>query len=125
MANLSPETRELLQELVFLRREFHARPEPGFNERWSAGRIAGYLRDLGLDVREGVAETGVTALLRGAREGKTLLLRADMDALPLEEQTGLPFASLNKGMMHACGHDAHMAVLLVAAKILSGKKDTL
>ena len=125
MANLSQETSDFLHELVALRREFHARPEPGFDERWSAARIAGYLRDLGLEVREGIAETGVTALLRGEREGKTLLLRADMDALPLEEQTGLPFASKNRGMMHACGHDAHMATLLVAAKILCGKRDAL
>lgn len=123
MANLGPETLELAGELVALRREFHAHPEPGFGERRTAGRIAAFLRDLGLEVREGVAETGVTALIRGTGGGKTLLLRADMDALPLEEQTGLPFASRNPGMMHACGHDAHMAILLTAAKILTSRKD--
>lgn len=125
MANLSPETRELTGELLALRREFHARPEPGFGERWTAGRIAAFLRDLGLEVREGVAETGVTALIRGTGGGKTLLLRADMDALPLEEQTGLPFASLNRGMMHACGHDAHMANLLTAARLLAEERGRL
>ena len=123
MATIGPETQRLARELVELRREFHARPELGFQERWSASRIAGYLRELGLDVREGVAETGVTALLEGAAPGRTLLLRADMDALPLQELTGLPFASLNDGVMHACGHDAHMAILLVAAKALCGMRD--
>lgn len=123
MATIGPETQRLARELVELRREFHARPELGFQERWSASRIAGYLRELGLDVREGVAETGVTALLEGSGPGRTLLLRADMDALPLQELTGLPFASLNDGVMHACGHDAHMAILLVAAKALCGMRD--
>jgi len=83
MATIGPETQRLAKELVALRREFHARPELGFQEHWSASRIAGYLRELGLDVREGVAETGVTALLEGSGPGRTLLLRADMDALPL------------------------------------------
>lgn len=125
MADITFMTQDLTQELIALRREFHAHPEGGFQERWSAERIAGYLLGLGLHVRERVAETGVTALLRGAENGKTLLLRADMDALPLEEQTGLPFASKNKGMMHACGHDAHMATLLITAKILCAKKDQI
>ena len=125
MADLSPDTRSLVDEVVRLRRDFHEHPELGFQEHRSAARIASYLRDLDLDVREGVAETGVTALLRGSTPGKTLLLRADMDALPLEEQTGLPFASSATGVMHACGHDAHMASMLVAAKILSGMQNRL
>ena len=125
MATIGPETQRLAKELGALRREFHARPELGFQEHWSASRIAGYLRELGLDVREGVAETGVTALLEGSGPGRTLLLRADMDALPLQELTGLPFASVNDGVMHACGHDAHTAMALGAAKLLLAHKAEL
>lgn len=125
MATIGPETQRLAKELVALRREFHARPELGFQEHWSASRIAGYLRELGFDVREGVAETGVTALLEGSGPGRTLLLRADMDALPLQELTGLPFASVNDGVMHACGHDAHMAAALLTAALAARHRDEL
>lgn len=125
MAEISREVLALKDELVELRRDFHAHPELGFREVRSAQKIADYLSALGLAVRDGIAETGVTALLEGGKKGRTLLLRADMDALPIEEETGLSFASQNKGVMHACGHDAHMASLLVAAKILCDKKEDL
>ena len=105
-------------ELVELRRWFHMHPEPGFKEYKTAEKIAEYLTDLGLRVQTGVAETGVVALLEGSQNGPTLLIRSDMDALPIDESNELPFKSRHKGMMHACGHDAHMAMLLVAARIL-------
>ena len=114
-------------ELIGLRRDFHRHPELGFAEHRSGRIIAEYLADLGLEVAR-VAGTGVVGLLRGRGGGggqgaRTLALRADMDALPLQEATGLPHASVHDGVMHACGHDGHMAVLLVAAKVLVGLRD--
>lgn len=106
------------KEIVRLRREFHMYPELGYEEYETSQRISRELAKAGLDVREGVAKTGVVGLLAGDKPGKTVALRADMDALPVEEQTGLPFSSRVKGKMHACGHDAHMAVVLGAAMIL-------
>ncbi len=86
----------------------------------TSGVVADVLQELGLDVQEGVGGTGVVALLDGASPGKVVALRADMDALPLDERTGLPFASAHGGTMHACGHDSHMAMLLGAARVLKG-----
>ena len=104
-------------ELIALRRDFHRHPELGFEEHRTAEVIETYLMALGL-VTQRVAGTGVVALLEGARPGPVLMLRADMDALPVAEATDVDYASQNPGVMHACGHDAHMAMLLVAAKIL-------
>lgn len=98
-------------------------PELGFQEHETSRKIAGYLQDLGLRVETGVAKTGVVALMEGCGPGPTLLMRSDMDALPLEENNSLPYRSQNEGVMHACGHDTHMAMLLIAAKILSRHKD--
>lgn len=112
------EIRALSHELVSLRRDFHAHPELGFCERRTAKIVEDYLLSLGLEVTR-CAKTGVVGLLRGTASGKTIMLRCDMDALPIEEQTDLPFKSLNPGVMHACGHDGHVAMLLVAAKVLS------
>lgn len=124
MDDIRKAVEESVEELTALRRDFHAHPELGFQEFRSAEKIEQYLRDLGM-VPQKVSKTGVTALLEGrSTNGPVLLMRADMDALPVEEQTGLPFASENKGLMHACGHDAHMAMMLTAAKILSNKKDS-
>ena len=101
-------------------RDLHRHPELAFHEVRTAGIVAERLRGLGLeDVREGVAETGVTATLRGGRPGPTLLLRAEMDALPITEDTGLPYASGTDGVMHACGHDAHTAILLTVLEALA------
>jgi amidohydrolase len=112
------------EELIALRRDFHAHPELGFQEFRTSGKIEAYLRELGLQPQI-VSTTGVTALLRGGTgEGPVLLLRADMDALPVEEQTGLPFSSEHKGLMHACGHDAHMAMMLTAARTLTEMRDS-
>lgn len=114
---------EIQEELVTIRRALHANPELGREEFETAALIVKTLAGLGLEITTGVGETGVIALLRGNARGKTLLLRADMDALPVTEETGLPFASHN-GKMHACGHDAHVAILLGAAKILARMRET-
>lgn len=108
-----------------IRRRIHQNPEIGFEEKATAALVAKELRSMGAEVRIGVAETGVVGLIRGGRPGKTIAFRADMDALPMQEKTGLPYASRNKGVMHACGHDGHTAVLLGAARVLSAAKKDL
>ncbi|MGC9312324.1 MAG: M20 metallopeptidase family protein [Sediminispirochaetaceae bacterium] len=108
---------ELKDELIELRRDFHMHPELGFQEHRTAEKVEGYLKDIGLVPRR-VAETGVVAVLEGTNPGPMLLLRADMDALPIEEENDVPYVSRNPGCMHACGHDAHTAMLLVAARVL-------
>ncbi len=114
----------LREELVGLRRDFHTYPELGFQEIRTSEKIEQYLQSLGLKTVR-VATTGVVAVLEGENpEGPVLLMRADMDALPVAEETGLPFSSVNTGVMHACGHDGHMAMMLTAAKILSGMTDS-
>jgi amidohydrolase len=115
----------LFPEVVALRRDFHRHPELAFAEKRTAQVVSDYLARLGLKVETGVAGTGVLAVLEGGRPGKTVALRADMDALPLSEDTGLPFASENPGVMHACGHDGHTAMLLGAAKVLAGLRKSL
>ena len=119
--------------VVTWRRDLHANPELGFAETRTAGVVADHLRALGLEVRTGVGKTGVVGILRGARPGRTVALRADMDALPVLEATGLPFASTATGsymgatvpVAHACGHDAHVAMLMGAAEVLAGMKDQI
>ena len=105
-------------ELIALRRDFHQHPELGFEEHRTAGVIEAYLRELGLAPQR-MAGTGVVACLEGAGPGPVVMLRADMDALPVTEANDVPYKSQTPGVMHACGHDAHMAMLLVAAKVLS------
>jgi amidohydrolase len=109
--------------LVRVRRELHRIPEPAYTEKMTSARLADYLLQEGLEVRTGIAKYGVVGLLKTGRPGPTLMVRADMDALPITEQTGLPFASIHEGAMHACGHDAHMTMVLGAARVLSGIKD--
>ncbi|CDC28999.1 amidohydrolase [Firmicutes bacterium CAG:466] len=124
MFDIKKEVAALENELITLRRDFHAHPELGYQEFLTSKKICGYLTALGLEDIQTITKTGVTAILRGTKgEGKTIMLRADMDALPVEEMTGLPFASQNKGVMHACGHDSHMAIQLIVAKILAAHKD--
>ena len=112
-------------EVVRLRRAIHRRPELAFAEHETAALVADTLGALGLDVTTGVARTGVVAHVEGARPGPTVALRADIDALPITEATGLDFASETEGRMHACGHDAHTAMLLGAAQILHALRDDL
>jgi len=123
--DIRKEIEKLKEELVVLRRDFHENPELGFQEFRTGEIVAEYLEDLGLEVQRKVAKTGVVGLLRGNYSGKTIALRTDMDALPLDEETGLPFSSKNKGVMDACGHDGHLAMMLVAAKLLSKNKEKL
>jgi len=111
-------------ELIALRRDFHQHPELGFEEHRTAEIVESYLKDLGLATRR-VAGTGVVALLDGSHPGPVLMLRADMDALPVTEENDVDYRSSNPGVMHACGHDAHMAMLLVAAKVLSHNRDAI
>ena len=115
------------------RRDIHEHPELGNNEFRTAKIIADHLRSLGIEVKEGVGKTGVVGILKGAKPGPVIALRADMDALPVVERVNLPFASKVKakysgqevGVMHACGHDTHVAILMSVAEILSGMKNDL
>ena len=115
----------ITEEMIRLRRDFHRYPELGFAETRTSGIIAEYLRNLGLEVSEGVGTTGVVGVLNGNRTGKTVMLRADMDALPIQELNEVEYRSVNDGVMHACGHDGHMAILLGTAAVLSGMRDRL
>ncbi len=113
-------------ELIATRRDLHMHPELGLEEFRTSGIVAERLRALGYeDVRTGIAVTGVKAVLRGGLPGKTLLLRADMDALPIAEENAVEYRSQNAGMMHACGHDAHTAMLLAAARVLMSRREEL
>jgi amidohydrolase len=108
-----------------LRRDFHKHPELGFEEKRTAGIVADTLIDLNLEVVTGVARTGVTGLLETGRPGPNILLRSDMDALPITEENDTPYASTNPGVMHACGHDGHTAIGLTVARLLTQHKDEL
>ncbi|MBC8332788.1 MAG: amidohydrolase [Anaerolineae bacterium] len=108
-----------------LRRDFHRYPELGFQEVRTAGIVAKELNALGLEVASGVAETGVVAMLEGGRPGPVVLLRFDMDALPIEEETGAEYASQTPGVMHACGHDGHTAIGLTVARLLHAHQTEL
>jgi amidohydrolase len=116
------EAQSLFEYTRSMRRDFHAHPELGFQEVRTAGIVARELTALGLEIHSGIGGTGVVALMDGMKPGPVVLLRADMDALPIIEETGAEYASQNKGVMHACGHDAHTAILLTAAKMLSARR---
>jgi amidohydrolase len=104
--------------LIEIRRDIHAHPELGFEEVRTAGIVAAELTRLGIPHQTGIGKTGVVGLIQGGRPGKTLAIRADMDALPIQERTNLPFASKHQGLMHACGHDIHTTTLLGVAAVL-------
>ena len=110
---------DLIQPMTQLRRDIHAHPELAFSEQRTAAMIAGELRALGLDVHEGVGRTGVVGVLRNGSSKRSIGLRADMDALPIDEQTGLPWSSTVPGSFHGCGYDGHVAMLLGAAHHLA------
>lgn len=111
-------TRQIEPGLIEIRRDIHAHPELGFEEVRTAGVVSRELERLGIPHSTGIAGTGVVGLIEGGRPGPVLAIRADMDALPIQEQTGLPFASRNEGKMHACGHDIHTTTLLGVAALL-------
>lgn len=112
-------------DVIALRRDIHMHPELGFEEIRTAGIVADRLKRLGYEVRTGVGQTGVVGMLRTGKPGRTILLRADMDALPVHEESAVPFASAHPGKMHACGHDGHVAILLGAAQMIVERKDAL
>jgi amidohydrolase len=114
---------EMRDWLVEVRRGIHSHPELGFEEVETSRLVSEWLERFGLEVRKGVAKTGVVGLLRGGAPGKTVAIRADMDALPMDEATGVPYASKIKGKMHACGHDAHVTILLGVARFFSSIRD--
>ncbi|MBV8082067.1 MAG: amidohydrolase, partial [Candidatus Eremiobacteraeota bacterium] len=115
----------VVRDVVALRRDFHAHPELGFEEVRTAGIVAERLKGLGYEVRTGIGQTGVVGILRTKKPGKTILLRADMDCLPIDERSGVEFTSTERGKMHACGHDGHTAILLGAAQMIIERRDLL
>lgn len=125
MNDFLAQARGLFPYTQSLRRDFHMHPELGFREIRTGGIVAKELESLGLEVTKGIGKTGVVGLLEGARPGPTLLVRFDMDALPITEETGAEYASQNAGVMHACGHDGHTAIGLTVAKILHAHRGEL
>ena len=132
-AEIDRREQQIATKVVAWRRDIHEHPELGNRETRTAKIVADHLRALGIEIRTGVAHTGVVGVLRGGRPGKVVALRADMDALPVTEQVNVPFASKAKasyngqevGVMHACGHDNHVAILMGVAEILAAMKDQL
>ncbi len=130
---IDAETKEIEQRMIAWRRDFHQFPELSNREFRTAEKVAAHLKSLGLEVQTGVAHTGVVGLLRTGKPGPVIALRADMDALPVTERNSLPFASNERtvfngqetGVMHACGHDTHVAILMATAEILSKHKNEL
>jgi amidohydrolase len=125
MAIISPEVHTLAPDMIALRRDLHRHPELSGQETRTARIVAERLRSVGYAVRTGIAGTGVTGFLRGGRPGRTVLLRADMDALPIQEEVDVPWRSEVPGVMHACGHDTHTAMLLTAAAVLANAAPSL
>ncbi len=122
---LKQKVKESIDQLIALRRSIHQFPELGLDCNRTASLVTDQLRNSGFEVQTGIAKTGVVGILRGPNEGPVTALRVDMDALPLQEQTGLPFASKVPNVMHACGHDGHTAIGLGVAKVLASLKESL
>jgi amidohydrolase len=125
MPDFLQQAEELYPYTQALRRDFHVHPELGFREVRTGGIVAKELEALGIEVTKGVGKTGVVGLMEGAKPGPTLLLRFDMDALPITEETGAEYASQNPGVMHACGHDGHTAIGLTVARMLHAHRQDL
>ncbi|MEJ2608451.1 MAG: amidohydrolase, partial [Anaerolineales bacterium] len=117
--------RSLKNDTVARRRDLHRHPELGFEEKRTAKIVAAVMNELDLQVRTEVAQTGVIALLEGSRSGPVVLMRFDMDALPIQEANDVPYASTVPGVMHACGHDGHTAVGITVARMLAERRDQL
>jgi amidohydrolase len=115
----------LADDVVLIRRDLHIHPELGFHEHRTAGIVADRLRSLGFEVHERIGKTGVVGIMKGARPGRTIMLRADMDALPILEERTHGYRSQTDGVMHACGHDGHVAILLGAAALIADRRDEL
>jgi amidohydrolase len=114
---------DIVAEVVATRRDLHVHPELGFEEHRTSAIVAERLGAVGFEVHTGIGQTGVVGVLRGARPGKTIMLRADMDALPIDEENDVPYRSGTPVHMHACGHDGHVAILLGAARIIAARRD--
>lgn len=125
MVDLLAEAEELFEYTQFLRRDFHRHPELGFQEFRTSGVVVRELNALGLEVTAGVAKTGVVALLEGARPGPVVMLRFDMDALPIVEESLAEYTSTYPGVMHACGHDGHTAIGLTVARLLQAHRQEM
>lgn len=123
--NLQEVIAQITPSLIEMRRDFHRYPELGFQEVRTSSKLAEFLEGLGLEVTRGVAQTGVVARLKGSRPGKTVLVRADIDALPIQEDSGVAYSSQTPGVMHACGHDGHAAIAAHVAAVLTRFKDQL
>ena len=123
--HLLQDARGIADRITALRRAIHAEPELGLETPKTLGKVKAELADLPLEWREGASCTGAVAVLNSGKAGRCVLLRGDMDALPMEEHTGLPFASTVSGRMHACGHDTHTAMLAGSARILAARADSL
>lgn len=127
-ASVEAAVKTIEPKTIAWRRDIHQHPELGNREKRTASVIAAHLRSLGIEVKEGVAKTGVVGILKGGKPGPVIALRADIDALPVTERAPLPFASKvtavyngqETGVMHACGHDTHIAMLMSAAEVLAG-----
>jgi carboxypeptidase Ss1 len=116
--SLLEDSKKIENEIIQIRRKIHMEPELAYKEEKTSAFVAENLKSLGIEVREGVGGTGVVGLIKGGGKGKVVALRADMDALPVEEKTDLPFSSKVEGVMHACGHDTHVAMLIGASMLL-------
>jgi amidohydrolase len=115
----------LIDRVIALRRDFHRHPELGFEEDRTAGIVAARLRELGYEVHTGIATTGVVGVMTGTAPGKTIMLRADMDGLPIDEENTIEYKSTHPQTMHACGHDGHVAILLGAAELIAQRRGEL
>jgi len=124
MVDLTAEIESMAGTLVEWRRDFHRHPELGFDERRTSGVVRAFLEATGIDVRS-CGRTGLRGVLRGGRPGRTVALRADMDALPVAEIADHDYRSQNPGVMHACGHDGHMSILMGTARVLASRRETL
>jgi len=125
MANPLKLAQAIQDWLIEIRRDFHRYPELGMEEFRTSKKIEEYLKGMGIEYEKNVAKTGIVGIIRGDKSGKTVALRADMDALPIVEENEVEYKSTVEGKMHACGHDAHMAILLGTARILNDMKDEI
>ena len=123
--NILPEVLKIKNTIIETRRDIHKHPELSFQEIRTSNLIAKKLKKYGLEVIGNIGKTGVIGILKGKNKGKTIALRADMDALPIQETGDISYKSVNQGIMHACGHDAHIAILLGAAEVLSKMKNKI
>ena len=122
---INPEVLKIKNTIIETRRDLHKHPELSFKEFRTSKIVSEKLEKFGFEVQTNIGKTGVVGILKGKHKGKTIAMRADMDALPIQEKSDVPYKSINDGIMHACGHDAHVAILLGAAEILSKKTNQI